>query len=878
MTRRWALLAVVPVSAAAGLMVPAAPAAVAAPALAAAATSGPELYVSNRDCVPNGDGSVEAPFCTIGAAAAVAGPGQTVLVQPGQYRETVSFSRSGTATAPITFRAVNTPDGSVLVGGTTAVTGTVFSLVGVHDVRVEGFTLSTGDEAPAVVVDGSTGITLDGLALRHAYGPTLLRLTGASRDVTVSRSYLRGYNPFVPGEPLGGALSVDAGVSGAVITANTFTESRLVVTDAPGTVVTGNTFDTNCGEGVVVAGASPGVAIRNNIVQTGTGATADPESCGEYAPDATAVTVSAGSTPETVVDHNLVDPSSGGVLYRWGGTDHTDLASFRAATGQGAHDIVAVPRIERADGYDRNWYTPWPSSPAVDSADAGAPGVVTTDYLGNPHADLPDVPNSGTGTGYHDRGAVEYVGRGGVSGTGIRRRPGGGPTDVVATVTPTYPYRTDGPGGTTAFKFSDDRFWRVGTAREMRHTFRRGGVASVSVWASFVQFSRSYRSVGNVSAGTLSTVVGTHYTPVAPTRVLDTRAAIGVGTTTPVAANSEVLLSLDTIGGVPARDITAVVLNVTVTQPTANGFLTVYPDGTTLPNASNVNFVPRETVPNLVTVPMSNGRIRIRHSGSGTVHVVTDLQGFYGAGGSGYAPLQPTRMLDTREGTGGPFAANGTRQLNLSAKVPAGATAAVLNVTVTRPTANGVLKVFPAGSPVPVASNLNFVTGQTIPNLVTVPVVGGRVSIHNQSSGTTHVVVDLAGWFGPTAAGATQQYVPIGPIRIEDTRIGNYPMGPWATMGTTPVRHRVTDPNAPRASAVVLNLTATGPTAAGVLVAYPDSERPTTSNVNFVKGETAANLAVVKTASDGYFDVWNSSPGTTHFVFDQSGYFVPPAS
>ena len=69
-------------------------------------------------------------------------------------------------------------------------------------------------------------------------------------------------------------------------------------------------------------------------------------------------------------------------------------------------------------------------------------------------------------------------------------------------------------------------------------------------------------------------------------------------------------LVVDGTGGVPGSDVGAVVLNVTVTRPTTAGFVTVYPDGSARPVASNLNFSPGETVPNLVVAPVgSDGKV-----------------------------------------------------------------------------------------------------------------------------------------------------------------------------------------------------------------------------------------------------------------------------
>ncbi|MFG2101610.1 right-handed parallel beta-helix repeat-containing protein [Micromonospora echinaurantiaca] len=812
--------------------------------------------MSSANCVPDGNGTEAAPFCTISAAAAVVEPGQTVLVQPGTYLETVSVARSGTESAPITFRAVHTPDGMVRVGRvqSTTVSGTIFTLSGVHDVVVEGFTVvggGPGNPTP-VVVDDSSGITLDGLSIHPGLAPVGVQVTGGSRNVTVSRNWIKNVGST--------GVLIEPGTEGARVTANQIPMGQVRVIDAPGTVVANNTVVTPCGPGISIEGASPGASVENNIVKPIT----DPVFTCQDAPKG-AISVAATSTPETITDYNLIDPTNGEPPYVWGGTSHATLSDFRAATGQGEHDIAADPKLDLITGGDRAYIPLLPGSPAIDSGTATARGRTATDLLGNPHLDDPAVVNTGTGNGYHDRGAVERISTTSWATWPLQRPVGGGPLDATSKASHKYLWEADGSGGTFAYKFSDSRFWTVSRSPEASHRFRRAGTACVQ---------RHYNNTGfRGGAGgrdTSCTALGAHYTPLPPTRLLDTRAAIGVSTRVPVAPNSDVVLPIESIGGVVAADISAVVLNVTVTQPTASGFLTVYPGDVGLPNASNVNFVAKETVPNLVAVPMTNGTVRIRNGSSGTVHVIADLQGYYSGAGTGFTALTPQRVLDTRSGGVGPFAANSTRQVDLAGRIPADATAVVLNVTVTAPTANGVLTVFPAGGTVPATSNLNFVTGQTIPNLVMVPVVAGKVDIRNASSGATHVIADLAGWFGPSGR---LSYVPKNPARILDTRYGigapnrrNAPLAPHETISVYPL-----------VSAVVANLTVTAPTAAGVLIAHPGGEpRPVASNVNFVAGETASNLAIVKT--DDSLKLYNSSSGTTHAIVDQAGSFIAPPS
>lgn len=121
-----------------------------------------------------------------------------------------------------------------------------------------------------------------------------------------------------------------------------------------------------------------------------------------------------------------------------------------------------------------------------------------------------------------------------------------------------------------------------------------------------------------------------------------------------------------------------------------------------------------------------------------------------------FVPLAPTRILDTRPasatgGVTGPIGAGATVSFQVTGVggVPANATSVVLNMTVDSTTAGSYLTVFPTGSPLPTASNLNWSAGTTIPNLVTVKLgTGGKVSIYN-FAGTTHVLADVAGYYVP---------------------------------------------------------------------------------------------------------------------------------
>jgi len=122
--------------------------------------------------------------------------------------------------------------------------------------------------------------------------------------------------------------------------------------------------------------------------------------------------------------------------------------------------------------------------------------------------------------------------------------------------------------------------------------------------------------------------------PVAPVRILDTRAGIGTGgLTVPLGPNSELELSVGGVEVVPVNAV-GVVLNLTATEGTEPSFLTVYPSGTTRPNASVLNVAPGTNLPNMITAKLGDGgKLRI-YNFAGTVHVLADVAGYLVPAGS----------------------------------------------------------------------------------------------------------------------------------------------------------------------------------------------------------------------------------------------------
>jgi hypothetical protein len=152
------------------------------------------------------------------------------------------------------------------------------------------------------------------------------------------------------------------------------------------------------------------------------------------------------------------------------------------------------------------------------------------------------------------------------------------------------------------------------------------------------------------------------------------------------------------------------------------------------------------------------------------------------AAAGGLVPVPATRVLDTRSGVGGTTGPVGAGQpVSLSVLgvdgVPAsGVGAVVLNVAVTQPATAGYVTVYADGAARPNTANLNFLAGETVPNLVIAPVgADGRVEFYNGSAGTVQIIADLSGWFaaGSATPGAIR---PIGNLVAASAPAGANPV------------------------------------------------------------------------------------------------------
>ena len=257
------------------------------------------------------------------------------------------------------------------------------------------------------------------------------------------------------------------------------------------------------------------------------------------------------------------------------------------------------------------------------------------------------------------------------------------------------------------------------------------------------------------------------------------------------------------------------------------------------------------------------------------------------ASGDRFTAVEPVRVLDTRDGTGGHLGrlwAPGPIDLVLGGNsVPADATAVVLNVTAVSPSDLGNIRVFPtpvSGDAVPLVSNLNVVEWTDQPNLVTVKLGAGGAVRFAIERATADVVVDLAGYYSP--AGATA-YTPVSPVRVMDLRDGTgaVKIGRLQYNSFVDLQVRGTNGVPADATAVVLNVTAVAPQGPTNIRVYPrpiggaPQVPPVISNLNPTgNGEDQPNLVTVQIGAGGGVRFYNQAY-STWLVADLAGYYSP---
>lgn len=839
----------------------------------AAAPTGRTIYsyTATGGCAADpGTGAQNAPFCLVQDAVNVAQPGDTIDVQGslgGFSEESVTVKTSGISIVGIGDQAWISAIGGSAAGKPAIV------LDHVSNVTISNLML-TAYNAPAVQMTGSSNITLDSSYLNANNSPNSLTVDGTSSDVTVSRTYVD--TGFQGGSGLGAstAISVASGASQVKVASDILAAGGVSATGVTGLTVVGNTIQRACKSAIDVEGGSSGVSLENNVLED-----ADPTTdaqLGGYQSQCTAkglawapdVTVSSDSAAGATADYNdfFVFGSDATAPYSWAGTVYPTLDASKAAGPQGTHDAVETKEatgvlLRQNESIDVN-ARPQPGSAAIGTANPAAPGALPSDYYGT--------------SPYHDRGAIEYA-----------------PDETLAlqaTDTSAYGVTLNANVTSVSGALSLHVDWGDGTTSDINLAGTTNPATTQHTYPKLGQFpitaTVSDRAVYALSNTVKITTAGSDFTPYGPTRLLDTRNGSNVPA---VGAYATTKLKIAGNGTIPAG-VTAVVLNVTATDTTSAGHVTVYGDGEPLPGTSNLNYSTGQTVPNMVVADVgADGSIDLYNAGS-ALDLIVDITGYFAQSpSSGYTPLVPNRLVDTRNGSNQPQVGAGQSlpvQIAGAAggQLPgSGITAVALNVTITNPANAGHLTVYPDGQAAPTASNLNFGYNQTIANSVVVPVgADGRIQILNGSWGPADLIVDVVGYY--SAAGKSA-YLPVPPARLLDTRDpASWTGGPlpgWNYI-YLPLGH-----NHPDYTGFVLNTTATNTANDGHLSIGLDPNTlqqyqsgtenplspPSVSTLNWLAGQTVPNMAQTGRGPDGLIDVWNGSGANIDLVVDIFGFY-----
>jgi hypothetical protein len=367
-----------------------------------------------------------------------------------------------------------------------------------------------------------------------------------------------------------------------------------------------------------------------------------------------------------------------------------------------------------------------------------------------------------------------------------------------------------------------------------------------------------------------------------PTRILDTR-AVSPTPGAPIGPHPQFTI-IDLPIGIAGA--TAAAISIVSTDSVASGYVQALPTLMgSLAVSSNLNVSTSTQIqPNFAVVPIGvNGSITLYLYAGG--NVVVDLLGTFTPAptptvtAGRFVAVPPVRVLDTRPESGGPVPPEFTPHMPAAGEtvrvtgIPAGASAAVVNVAADQALGSGFLRTLPTGATGLGTSNGNFVAGLASGTLSIVPVgPDGTISVF--TSQYTHIVVDLMGYITGSAspAGSSGLFVPIAPTRAYDSRT------PPATL------HQSLSTKAVQmgggvipagASAVSMNLTSDAAVAPGFLTVFPaDQPLPTISNLNYGTFDPRANASVVMLSTGGALNTLVNQ--TTHVIIDVNGYFTGP--
>ena len=373
---------------------------------------------------------------------------------------------------------------------------------------------------------------------------------------------------------------------------------------------------------------------------------------------------------------------------------------------------------------------------------------------------------------------VTYVGGGSsiavpanaIAVTGNLTVTGGTAAGLIAlgpTMTPT--------GDTTTLNFSMVTTTSENRANNVTMALGSGGTLS-AVFRSSSGGTPTVDLIFDVTGYFIPDNLGATYHPLAPGRVLDTRAGAGhIGLSGKFYSGTVRTVSVAGVTGlgwasalVPSN-ATAITGNLTVTNATSDGFVSVGPTMVSTPATSTLNTRRSHNTANGITVALSGGKVQAvwRGTSGSSADLILDVTGYFTSDETGlsFYPIPPYEALDSATGFGlsGPFNTGVARTLAVvGVGVPTGASGIAGNLTVVSPSSNGFAFIAPLVSGAPSSSTVNASSGYDAANGLDVSLDDyGNVMlvwVGNVTGSTAHMHLDVNGYWAPsgpaTAPGA----------------------------------------------------------------------------------------------------------------------------
>jgi hypothetical protein len=395
--------------------------------------------------------------------------------------------------------------------------------------------------------------------------------------------------------------------------------------------------------------------------------------------------------------------------------------------------------------------------------------------------------------------------------------------------------------------------------------------ASTHTWHSTVTVDAARTPPAPVGAATAPGQ--TSFVPVDPVQLFDTHADGNL----PVGPRQQLNLSLAELGRLPDTGIGAVALNISASCASATTKVKAWAAGTRRPKAAALYVPAGAGASALAVTAVGAGNTVSLFNRSGTTELEVHVVGYYPVqGGQLFRPVKTLRVYDSRRDPAGALAPGAERRVTMPtlSGVPATSmTGALLNVTALSARGSGRLTVQSVGSSRDSAT-VRFMPGAPVKNRAVARLDGGTFKVTGRDA-PTHVVVDVVGWWAPAEVVRGRLFQAKSATKVLDTRKGIGVRRGRLGAGDV-IKVKVAGRGKPvpgSASAVVMNLTATGATRATFVTAWPNRrKRPAFPDLSVPPWRPTANLVVVRVGAKNRVRITNGT-GSTHVIGEVVGYY-----